>query len=727
MKTGTLFLLLLSLASCFNRDPPPPFSTTWRVLNSTCKLEGSPDASQAFDVERAFPNVSFMLPTQLLSPPDATGRIFVVEQRGVVSVFPNRADVTEADHKTFLRIDDRVLSGGERGLLSIAFHPRYAQNRLFYAYYTRAPDGAIVVARYQASAANPDLADPSTESVVLSFAHPDYADGNGGQLLFGPDGKLYIFTGDGGGDGDPQSRAQNLGLYFGKVLRIDVDGAAEDAAYAIPPDNPFVGTPGALPEIWAYGLRNPWRCSFDPAGKLWCSDVGRSRSEEIDVIERGANYGWPRMEGFACASPPTGCNDGSLTLPLFAYGHDQGCAIVGGFVYRGSELPELRGAYIYGDYCSGRIWALRDDGAQASNMEIAHPSFSISSFGEDAAGELYIVSYSSQLQRLKRPTPQPGAFPATASATGCYSNAATQEVAPGLVPYEVNSPLWADGTEKRRFIALPGTGRIGYTPQGAWSFPEGTLLMKEFWLELERGNPRSRRLLETRLLRRRSDAWEGFSYQWNDDQSDAVLLAISASKDYTVRDPVTGTTSTHTHYFPSRSDCARCHTSAAGGALGLQTAQLNRDHDYGAMVENQLTVMDRIGLFTSPLPGTPETLARLPDPLDPAEPVDVRARSYLHGNCSHCHLPGGTAPTTIDFRFFTPFRETNTCNAIPTQGDLDIDGARIVKPGSPDESVLWLRMSRRGANQMPPLATSIVDSAASAVLRSWIQSLDGCP
>jgi glucose/arabinose dehydrogenase len=293
----------------------------------------------------------------------------------------------------FLDITDRVNRGGdEEGLLGLAFDPAYQQNGYFYVYYSAANPRRSVVSRFKLDQQNADMADPQSEVIIMEVAQP-YANHNGGQLVFGPDGYLYIGLGDGGSAGDPHGNGQNLGTLLGKILRIDVSGLSAPGDYTIPVDNPFVGTEGARAEIWAFGLRNPWRFSFDSqTGLLWAGDVGQGSREEIDIIVKGANYGWNIMEGLDCYLPSTGCNQSGLTLPVFEYDHSQGCSITGGYVYRGDRIPSLQGSYVYGDYCSGKIWALTyDGGAVTENILLVDTGLSITSFGEDPAGNLYIL------------------------------------------------------------------------------------------------------------------------------------------------------------------------------------------------------------------------------------------------------------------------------------------------------------------------------------------------
>ena len=291
----------------------------------------------------------------------------------------------------------RLAAGGERGLLSVAFPPGFDVKRHFYVYYTRAADGAIVVARYRVSVGGGNVADPASEEVVLVVPHPNYGNHNGGQLAFGPDNNLYIGTGDGGGGGDPGNNAKSPASMLGKLLRIDVESGT--APYGVPPRNPFVGVAGYQPEIWALGVRNPWRFSFDRGtGDLYLGDVGQGTYEEIDFQPAGdpggRNYGWNVMEGDSCYPVGTaGCNRTGLALPAFVYDHSLGCSVTGGHVYRGSAFPTLQGVYLFGDYCSGRIWGMRKNGAAWDNALLADTTSTITTFGEDEPGNVYVANY----------------------------------------------------------------------------------------------------------------------------------------------------------------------------------------------------------------------------------------------------------------------------------------------------------------------------------------------
>jgi len=364
---------------------------------------------------------------------DGSGRLFVVEQRGSVRIVRNGLLRAES----FLDIAPLVLSGGERGLLGVTFHPKYASNGRFFVNYTRAGDGATVIAAYRARADNPDLADAASAQILLTIPQP-FANHNGGVLRFGPDSYLYLGMGDGGSRDDPGNRAQDRFNLLGKILRIDVDGGDP---YGIPATNPFASGAGGRPEIWAVGLRNPWKFAFDRAtGAFFIGDVGQDRFEEIHRFDAaagaGANLGWRMMEGLHCTgfTGPVPCFDPSLSLPIIEYSHSVGCSVTGGTVYRGEAVPALAGRYVYGDFCSGRIWSAGQNQSGAwMPREIGNSGVAISAFGEDEAGELYFADYArGEIRRF-------AAEPTDTLAVIEYYNAALDHFFLTAIPAEIHA------------------------------------------------------------------------------------------------------------------------------------------------------------------------------------------------------------------------------------------------------------------------------------------------
>jgi glucose/arabinose dehydrogenase len=343
------------------------------------------------------------LPLFVTHAADGSGQLFVVEQGGTIRLI----DGGVLQHRPFLDIRDRVWTkGNEQGLLGLAFHPDHKANGRFFVHYNRREDGATVVAEYSRQGHGPEVA-VQTERVLMVVPQP-YLNHNGGMIVFGPDGFLYIGRGDGGSKGDPQNRAQNPEEWLGKILRIDVDKAHP---YAIPPDNPYASG-GGRPEIFAVGIRNPWRFSFDRlTGMLWLADVGQYKWEEVDLVVAGGNYGWRIMEGAHCYNPAEDCSPEGLVFPIAEYGHEHGrCSITGGYVYRGTAVPALKGTYLFGDYCSGELFALSASANRKSSTAprvLMQTGVRISSFGEDEAGEIYIVDHKGAIYRLTAARPSP--------------------------------------------------------------------------------------------------------------------------------------------------------------------------------------------------------------------------------------------------------------------------------------------------------------------------------
>ena len=401
---------LLAIFGCQETAPttapidPIPSGTAALAPTATAGTATLP-AFRPLNAEPAFPNLEFQGLTNLVQPPGGDDRLFVTEQPGRVLAFANDPEVSEVDVVLDLRgqVND---SGSEEGLLGLAFDPGFSDNGHLYVYYSASDPRRSVVSRFTLDrdrdrAGYGGAAEILSELVLLEVEQP-YPNHNGGQLAFGPDGYLYIGLGDGGSGGDPQGNGQDLTTLLGSILRIDVSNASTAEPYRVPEDNPFWDDETARGEIWAYGLRNPWRFSFDEAtGDLWTGDVGQNRFEEIDLVVRGGNYGWNVLEGTHCFSPKAECDPAGTAFPVLEYPIDGGCSVIGGYVYRAAAIPSLAGAYVYGDFCSGKVFALRYDGrAVTGNPEIADTGRRITSFGVDRAGNLYVLTQRSGVFRL---------------------------------------------------------------------------------------------------------------------------------------------------------------------------------------------------------------------------------------------------------------------------------------------------------------------------------------
>ncbi|MEZ4265217.1 MAG: PQQ-dependent sugar dehydrogenase [Myxococcota bacterium] len=714
----------------------PPFSYA-----TTCHLGPDPSPAPGIAFVNAFPKLpagSISEPIDLTHANDGSGRIFVNERAGRIRVFAGNAAANSV--KTFLDISDRVYTDFEGGFLGLAFHPNYAETGEFFVNYTRKfpvsgqPDQTrTVISRFHVSAADPDKADP-TEEILLTI--DQFADNhNGGKVAFGPDGYLYIGMGDGGGSNDPLKTGQNAKSLLGAMLRIDIDSTGEVTAYGIPADNPFAGaTDGKRPEIYAMGLRNPWRFSFDRlTGVLWCGDVGQNTFEEVDIIERGHNYGWSIMEANACF-PPSGpqlCDPETLglTLPVAEYDHSVGASITGGYVYRGSTVPSLYGAYLYADYSSKRFFAWKKGEEPPPEKSLISTPTNIGSFGEDENGEVYLLGlFNNVIYKIVQTNtpPLPDTFPKTLSATGCFEDLATLTPAAGVLPYDVNVPLWADSALKSRFVVLPEGGKLGYAAEGPWTAPDGTIFIKHFAIDTTEGDPQTRVRLETRFLIKEADGLRGYTYRWNDAGTEAFLLDGAATRtlDVTLADapaPVP-----LTWRFPSRQQCSTCHSDAAGGVLGFHTGQINRPNDYGTGPVEQILALAYYELLAGAPPQPLDTLPRWPAPEDTSAPAADRARAWLAANCANCHLPGGPTGTSMDLRYETPLADTGTCATTPQVSNLGVMGAELISPGAPDHSVIWLRMQAGPADRMPPISTSLDPDAALTAIVDWITALESC-
>jgi hypothetical protein len=565
------------------------------------------------------------------------------------------------------------------------------------------------------------------------------------------------------------------------VLRIDVDHPDQGRAYSVPKDNPFLNIKNARPETWAYGLRNPWRMTVDPkTGHLWVGNNGQDLWEQAYLVRKGNNFGWSVVEGSHPFYPNRQAGPTPIVQPTVEHPHSEFRSLTGGIVYYGKRFPELQGAYLYGDYSTGKIWGIRHDGTRALwHKELADTRLQITGFGVDSHGEILITDHRGQNQGglyTLEATPKdqpPSTFPTTLSASGLFRSVKGHVVQPALIPYSVNAPLWSDGAYKERYIALPGAdSRIDFTTWRGWNFPDQTVLVKSFALEMEEGNPASRRWIETRFLTNQRGEWFGYSYLWNDEQTEGTLVeAGGKDKEFRIRVPLSpehpNGVRQQTWHYPSRTECMVCHSRAANFVLGLTELQMNKVHDYGGVADNQLRTLEHLGVFRinwadeaknlmreeakakglsekavndylhrqtatrmqrEPVPSSlltlpPEKYRRLTDPYDPKQPLAARARSYLHANCAQCHVEAGGGNAQMELEFTTSLDKANIINVKPLHHQFDLPDARLVAPGHPERSVLLHRIEHRNAGFMPPLATSRVDRAAVQVIHDWIKQL----
>jgi putative heme-binding domain-containing protein len=712
-------------------DEAPSPAGDRRIPWTTSRLKGTPDAPPPYLAEPAFSRLRFDRPVVLTAEPGAR-RLWIGEVGGKLFSFPEDPEAETAD----LALDLARLRPGFSALYGIAFHPRFAENRsvfLCYVVQNDRPDGTRV-SRFQVSRTDPPRIVPESEQVLITWLSGGH---NGGCLAFGPDGMLYISAGDAGpaSPPDPLRTGQDLGDLLSSILRIDVNATDPGKPYRVPPDNPFVGVAGARPEIWAYGLRNPWKMSFDPGtGDLWVGDVGWELWELVDRIERGGNYGWSVMEGRQPVRPEGERGPSPILPPTIDHPHSEAASITGGYVYRGDRLKDLAGVYVYGDYQSGKVWGLRHDGRKVTwRGELADTGLRLVAFGEGSKGELYLVEHerTNQVYRLVPNTTSrlDADFPRTLGQTGLFASTADHAPAPGVFPYTINASAWADGTSAERLLAIPGDARIDLDDQGRWRLPEGSVLAKTIALDLVAGDPRSRRRLETQVLHLEAGSWRPYTYFWNDEQTDATLAGPEgASRTLTVRDEgAPGGHREQDYRFSGRSECVLCHnpwvearTTVFGrqsaSPVALNAAQLDRDGS--GRSTGPLRRLEQLGYFTRPVPSG--KAARLTDPYDVSADLDARARSYLQVNCAHCHQLGAGGSAYIDLAYSTRIGQTRTIGVPPMQGAFGIDDARIIAPGAPERSVLFYRIAKTGAGRMPRLGSRRVDEAAVRLIADWI-------
>jgi uncharacterized repeat protein (TIGR03806 family) len=713
-------MLLVGVCSRSPAAADAPFGLPKRVPWTSSRLVGSPEPPLPYVVEKTFTKLTWKSPVYVAEEP-GTDRLWVVEE-GVAANQGSRIrrikdDPAASESETLLDVPRRLA-------YSVCFHPDYAANGHVYLFSNGprdAPKRRNRVARFTVGRQPPHHIDPKSEELVIEW---ESAGHDGGDLTFGLDGMLYVTTGDGTSDSDTWDSGQTLNDLLGSVLRLDVNRRDGPRAYAVPPDNPFVKTPDACPEIWAYGLRNPWRICTDPkTGHIWVGNNGQDLWETAHLVRRGENYGWSVYEGSHPFYLERKRGPTPHVLPTIEHSHAEFRSLTGGVVYHGDKLPDLRGAYVYGDYSTGRIWGMKHDGRQVLwHRELADTSLQIAAFRVDRRGELLVVDHGGGLYRLA-PTPggQPTApFPTLLSRTGLFASTKGHQVAGGLIPYSVNAPGWADGAYVERYLAIPGEEKVGFDPGRGWTFPDGTALVQTLSLEREPGNAASRHRVETRVLLRQQGEWTGYSYRWNAEQTDAALVG-KAGEDVEV--PAAGPGPRQKWRFPSRAECLTCHSRAAGFVLGVTGAQLNRTHDYGGVRDNQLRALARVGLFTGALPKSPQELDRLIDPADATQDLERRARTYLHVNCSVCHVEAGGGNAKMELGLSTPREKMNLLSARPQHDTFGISNAMLVAPGAPDHSVLVHRLGRRGRGQMPPLVTNRVDEGAVRLFRDWIARL----
>jgi uncharacterized repeat protein (TIGR03806 family) len=734
---------------------PASHAQLTRENNTTLKFPATlSTAPGQLELGELMPGIQFDKPVCVASPPGET-RLFVVERYGRIWVIN---DLVHPVKQLFMDItaqvnaSDWLTNRRTEGLSSIAFHPNFASNHRFFVTYntittTRAGSGHHNrVSEFRATNDNQSAIVSSEIPLITQF---DEGDGhNINDLHFGPDGYLYIASGDegDGGTGDDFNNAQKIDKdFFSAIMRIDIDKNAGNLApnahpacnsngYKIPADNPFVGATSfnGIPvdpqkvrtEFYAVGFRNPWRFSFDPqTHAIYEGDVGQHTREEVNLVVKGGNYGWSFKEGTVNGPKASLTPAGFSSIPpIYEYGtgfgSDQGFSVTGGVVYRGNALPGLFGNLIFADYVSGNVRAMNIDSQPYQKPVRLFSVTGIAGFGYDPRnGDVLVINHDAgRILRLQYAAGEVNNVPTSLDQTGIFSDLAALQPNPGIYNYDVNVPLWSDDAIKRRWFSIPAGQTIHFEPENNWTFPSGSVWIKHFDIETRLGDPSSAVRIETRVLVKNDNGVYGLSYKWDTNGVNAYLVPDAG--DTRSIDVNTGSFVRHqTWRFPSRSECLSCHTAAGGLVLGFNTAQLNRDYGYGSITTNELAAFGAAGFLDHP-PAHPQSLRALA-PLDDASVSRTyRVRSYLYANCGQCHQPAANIYSAWDARITTPLSQAAIIRGqlLNSSGPND----KVVTPGNTSTSAIIKRMSASDTERMPPLASSVLDTKAIQLISDWI-------
>ncbi|MCZ6673263.1 MAG: PQQ-dependent sugar dehydrogenase [Verrucomicrobia bacterium] len=696
LKLLVVLLCFLSLSGwALEREP-------W----TTSKIQGSPEPPLPYTAERIWPHITFNEAVDITFL-ESEELMFITEREGKIWSLP--ADLNANPAKAELVTDLKKLAPRLNNALGLAFHPNFQENRQIFIHHAleiTENEREVRISRFKMNDSLQIIPGSEVNLVrILGNGHM------GGDIQFGPDGMLFFTIGDLAPPSppDPNNAGQNLGTLAGKINRIDVDRQDPGLPYHIPEDNPFVNVEGARPEIWAYGFRNPWKISFHPeSGEIWTGDVGWEIWEMVYRVEKGGNYGWSIMEGPAPLKQDQPKGPTPILPPTAHYSHIIGASVTGGYFVTSPRLPELQGAYIYGDYVTGKVWALDWDGNRVTkNRLIADTRKQIVSFGQDVNGDLIFLDYPNDngLHRIVHNTAKSKSndFPQSLSDTGLFQNAENEKVSPGVYPFTINAPTWQDGYESRYWVGLPDKGRIeaivAYRvelPLLGYEKPAGTVLAKTIHKDGQR--------IETQILHW-DGYWNGYSYRWNDDQTDATLVPKEGLEATIMGKP---------YRFPARDECVRCHGSNFHRPLAFMPGQLDKD--------NQLDDFLELGLIGPIFKGA-ASFQHLENPADDTASLDQRARSWLHANCSYCHRVSGGAGVTSMMNKAVPNDRMILINSFPEKGSLGMENARLIEPGNPYQSILYYRIATKGAGHMPMIGPKTIDQNGVRLVHDWIRLL----
>ena len=696
-------LLRIGLLFCL----PLMLSAEERVAWTDSKLQGSPEPPPPYVAEAVWPHITFT------DPLDATllaseQKLFITERSGKIWSLPSDLSASPAQAELFADASQfipRLLR-----LLGLAFHPKFEDNGKWYLYYVVESDTdrfEVALSEFEMNKRLQLI--PNSERKLFQKAGSGHT---GGDIQFGPDGYLYIPIGDltPPSPPDPNRSGQDLSQLASKILRVDIDNFSAGQAWGIPPDNPFIDIEGARPEIYAYGFRNPWKISFHPvSGELWVGDVGWEMWEMVYRVEKGANYGWSYTEGPMPTNTDQSTGPSPISPPTTTYDHSVGASITGGYFVSNNRLPELKGAYLYGDYVTGKVWALMWDGDRVtSNREIADTRQDIVTFGEDASGEVFFLELANEAN-IQRLIPNPkqattASFPTKLSETGLFSDIRKQTASEGVYTFEIQSPMWLDGLQADYWVAMPGKSGITTTADDRRGFPVINY-SKPKDMVLAKTIHDGKRKIETQILHY-DGYWKGYSYQWNEAQTDATLVR-KEGQDATINGK--------SYHFSSRNECIRCHGSNFNRPLAFFPGQMNRDGQLKKFKD--LGIIDTV--FVNMASKQP-----LANPYDESNDLETRARSWLHSNCSHCHKVSGGSGLTNQMNIAVRTGDLELLNMPPLRGDFGIQGGSLIEPGNPYRSVLYYRTATHAAGHMPMIGTRTLDKQGVELIHDWIRSLD---
>lgn len=698
-----------------------------RVPWTTSRILGSPEPPSPYVVERVLHQGRIQNATELDFIPGSNWALILAQNGRLHGV--DRARGGEPR----MLADLAVAVGREGEAYSLEFHPGFATNHLVYAalWASGVRPQEMRIVRFELQPGNPPTLDPATAKTIVSWPSSGH---NGCDLHFGPDGMLYFSAGDSASPvpPDPHETGQRLDDFLSSIMRIDVDSVEGDRSYSIPADNPFINTPGALPEIWAYGFRNPWKMSFDPRdGALWVGDVGWELWEMIFRIDHGGfNGGWSIVEGPHSVNPDWPRGPTPISPPVISMSHIEATSITGGLVYRGTKLPELRDAFIFGDWGMSRLWALWwRDGKLDRMQELAVTPHQIIGFAEDEAGELYYLDYRDGSIYELRPNPQSGdgtEFPRKLSETGLFTSVKDHALAPGVESFDIAAPMWHDHATAVRAAAFPGTSRARWKGD-YFETPTNAVLVRTVSMEMTVGDPRTVRRLETQLLHFDGLAQRAYTYRWNEAQTDAELVDKDGAEELLniIDAHAPGGRREQRWRYHSRAECIRCHmvrvAELHGNLNAFEPHQLASTH--GRAGDSELARLIGLGLIERG--ERVERFAKLVNPHDEGAPIEQRARSYLHANCAHCHKPDAGGAVAMYWPInFEPDR-LKAIDVKPARGDFGIVDARIVKPSRADRSTLLYRMLTTRSGRMPTIGSREVDEHGAGLVARWIQALSG--